>query len=87
MNIRWLKEAINDLEVLRKYIAKENTIAANRVAARILQAVAYLTEQPGMGKPGRVPHTRELIVADIPCVVPYRVKGGSVEVLTVLFLS
>jgi plasmid stabilization system protein ParE len=50
-------------------------------------AVAMLAEQPGLGRPGRVPGTRELIVAKTRYLVPYRVRGGTVEVLRVFHTS
>lgn len=36
-----------------------------------------------MGRPGRVPGTRELVIANTPFLVPYRVKGDTVIVLRV----
>lgn len=42
-----------------------------------------LAEQPSMGRPGRVPGTRELIVAKTRYIVPYRVRGETVEILRV----
>jgi len=35
-----------------------------------------------MGRPGRVPETRELVIQ--PYIVAYRVKGGIVQILRVL---
>ena len=54
---------------------------------RVLAAVALLAEQPGMGRPGRVPGTRELIVPRTRYIVPYRVRGETVEVLRVFHTS
>jgi toxin ParE1/3/4 len=54
---------------------------------RVLDAVAQLIEQPGLGRPGRVPGTRELIVAKTRYIVPYRVRGQSVEILRVFHTS
>jgi plasmid stabilization system protein ParE len=41
----------------------------------VLEAVAMLPEQPGMGRPGRVSGTRELVVLKTRYIVPYRVRG------------
>jgi len=69
------------------YIAADDTAAARLVVKRVLAAVAMLAEQPGLGRPGRVPGTRELIVAKTRYIVPYRVRGETVEVLRVFHTS
>ena len=43
-----------------------------------------LAEVPGMGRPGRKPHTRELVVPGSPCIVPYSVTQGRIEIIAVL---
>ena len=42
-----------------------------------------MSENPGMGKAGRVPKTRELFVADTPYIVIYHVKGNRLEILRI----
>jgi toxin ParE1/3/4 len=42
-----------------------------------------LIAQPHMGRPGRVPGTRELVVSDLPYVIPYRVRGHTIQILRV----
>lgn len=84
MIIKWLDDAINDLQALRQYIAQDKPSAASRVAKRILSTVNLLREQPGMGRPGRVTGTRELIVPGFPYLIPYRVKKNTIEILRVL---
>jgi len=83
MIIRWLDDAVNDLQSLRHYISQDNDVAARRVVKKILKAIDMLLEQPGVGKPGRVINTRELIISGIPYVIPYRVKNNVIEVLRV----
>ena len=39
--------------------------------------------RPQIGRIGRIPDTRELIVAHTPFVVPYRVRGDEVRILAV----
>ena len=53
----------------------------------MLDAVAQLAEQPGLGRPGRVPGTRELAVGKTRFLVPYRVQGNTVQVLRVFHTS
>jgi toxin ParE1/3/4 len=87
MQIRWQDDAINDLIQVRRFIAMDNPSAAARVANRIRSAVPVLARQPGMGRPGRVPGTRERVLVDIPYIIAYRVEEDSVVVLRVLHTS
>lgn len=87
MQIRWQDDAINDLIQLRRFIAMDNPSAAARVADRIRSAVPKLADQPGLGRPGRVPGTRERVLADIPYIIAYRVEENSLVVLRVLHTS
>ncbi|MSP62383.1 MAG: type II toxin-antitoxin system RelE/ParE family toxin [Myxococcales bacterium] len=87
MTIAWRAEALDDLESLRAFIARDDEVAAAAVVSRILDGVELLPGQSAMGRPGRVPRTRELIVPDAPSIVAYRVKDQVVEVLRVLHSS
>ena len=83
MIIKWLEDAIFDLQALRRYIAVNSPSAANRVAKRIIGGVDLLSEQPGIGRHGRVSGTRELVVSGTPYIIPYRVKNNTIEILRV----
>ncbi len=83
MRLRWLRKALRDLDEEASYIAADDAAAACLAVKRVFDAVALLSEQPGLGRPGRVPGTRELIVVRTRYVVPYRVRGDTVEVLRV----
>jgi len=87
MRLKWFSEAINDLISLREFIAQENPAAAAEVASRILKNVAILADQPGIGRPGRVEGTKELVISGTPFIIPYRVKKGEVHLLRVLHSS
>jgi len=87
MRVRWLRKALRNLDDEATYIAADDTAAARLVVRRVLAAVAMLAKQPGLGRPGRVPGTRELIVAKTRYIVPYRVRGETVEVLRVFHTS
>ena len=84
MKIRWLRTALRNLDEQAGYIAKDNPEAAVRVVARVRDAIQRLVRHPSLGRPGRVPGTRELVVSGTPYVIPYRVRGGQVEILRVL---
>ncbi len=87
MQVKWLRTALQNLDDEATFIAQDDASAARVVVERVLAAVAMLAEQPGLGRPGRVPETRELIVAKTRYLVPYRVRGGTVEVLRVFHTS
>ena len=72
------------LEDIRERITEDNPPAANRMVLRIRAAVERLATSPGLGRPGRIAGTRELVIPGAPYIVPYRVKGDIVQVITVL---
>jgi addiction module RelE/StbE family toxin len=84
MRIIWLPAAGQDLVEIRHYIAEAHPAAAAQVAKRILDTVAYLRDHPEIGRVGRIPGTRELVLPGLPYIVPYRVKGTAIEILGVL---
>lgn len=81
MRVRWLPAALANVEAAIDYIALDNPAAADRVLARIEQAVERLAEHPSIVRPGRVPGTRELVIPDTPYIIPYRVRDNVVEIL------
>jgi len=87
VRVRWLRTALQNLDEEASYIAADDPTAARLVVARVLEAVAQLADQPALGRPGRVPSTRELVVARTRYIVPYRVKRDAVEILRVFHTS
>jgi toxin ParE1/3/4 len=84
MNIIWSPEAIQDLISLRAYIVEESPAGARRIVLRILHDVEHLLpDSPQMGRPGRVPGTREFVVPRTAYIVPYRVQGATIQILRV----
>jgi predicted transcriptional regulator len=61
-----------------------DAIAAREMVRRVWEAAKLLAEHPDAGKAGRVPGTRELIIGGTPLILPYRVKGNTVQILRVL---
>jgi addiction module RelE/StbE family toxin len=84
MRIEWLPEAVHDLVEIRRFIAADHPGAAAQAAKRIFDTVAYLLNHPELGRAGRLPGTRELIIPGLPYIVPYRVKGTAIIILGVL---
>ena len=83
MRVRWLRKALANLDAEAAYIARDNPAAAARVVMAIEEAVRNLTRFPALGRPGRVPGTRELVVPTTPYIIPYRVRNNAVEILRV----
>ena len=84
MTIVWSPAAVEDLKRLRATIEQHDPRAAAKVARAILRRVESLAEFPGQGKPGRVPHTRELVIPDTPYLVVYTAVDRTVRIVTVL---
>ena len=87
MRVRWLRKALRNLDDEATFISAEDLAGARLVVERVLEAVASLADQPGLGRPGRVPGTRELVVLKTRYIVPYRVRSDTVEVLRVFHTS
>jgi len=81
--IRWTLRALRRLDQIGEFIEKDDPEAAARVVARIVSAVDMLTDFPASGRPGRIKGTREIVLADIPYIIPYRV-GRDIEIITVM---
>jgi toxin ParE1/3/4 len=80
----WSTQAIEDLRALQSYIEIDNPAAARRIILRIIECVeTMIPENPRIGRPGRVPGSRELVVARTPYIVPYRLRRETIEVLGV----
>lgn len=81
MRVRWLRSALKSLGDEAEFIATDDPRAAHAIVNRVLLNVALLADQPGLGRPGRVPGTRELVIPGTHYIVPYRVRQDAVEVL------
>jgi toxin ParE1/3/4 len=87
MRVIWFKRAIWDLKSAKDYITQDDPQAAQQIVQRIKDKVSLLSEQPGIGRPGRVPNTKELVVDRTPFILPYRVRDNKIEILRVLHAS
>lgn len=87
MRVKWLRTALRNLDEEATHIATDDPAAARLVVNRVLEAVQALATQPALGRPGRVPGTRELVVLRTRYIVPYRVRGDAIEILRVFHTS
>lgn len=72
------------MDSIAEYIARDRPMAASHIAERLQEAANLLTDQPTLGRSGRVPGTREFIVSGTPFIIPYRITDETIEILTVL---
>ena len=84
MQTKWLRRALRDLDEIATFIAADSPPAATQVIGEIVRQVDLLADQPALGRPGRVPGTRELVIIGLPFIVPYRVRNDTVELLRVM---
>ena len=88
MRLRWTRRAERDLDEIASYIGQDSPAAAARVILELIDHVeANLPGRPAIGRPGRVLGTRELVIAGLPYIVPYRVREKDIEILRVLHTS
>jgi len=87
MQVRWTRKALINLDDAVEYIAKDNASAAKKVARKIWECSQLTGDQPGIGRPGRVAGTRELVIADLPYILTYVEKEGVIFILRVVHTS
>ncbi|MGL4961663.1 MAG: type II toxin-antitoxin system RelE/ParE family toxin [Inquilinus sp.] len=83
MRLVWTRPASVDRKDIREYIARDNPAAALALDELFSKKARRLPEHPGLGRPGRVTGTRELVVHQNYILV-YDVAGDLVRILRVL---
>ena len=87
MHIKWTTKARNDLYSVEEYISRDNPTAAVDTVLKIIETVESLSTFTQIGRPGRVPDTRELLIPSLPFIVPYRVDSSTIVILRVYHTS
>jgi addiction module RelE/StbE family toxin len=80
MPIKWTKTALTSVDEIAGYISKDNPTRATSFVLELQDGVTKLQAHPGMGRPGRVQGTRELVLHKNYIAI-YRVRGDFVEIL------
>lgn len=83
MQVAFAAAAKRDLEAIVNYIAQDNPVAAAKVFDAVSAVAARLADFPEMGHAGRLPDTRELVVAGLPYVIVYHVAKDVVTIIAV----
>jgi addiction module RelE/StbE family toxin len=82
MALVWTRSALKSVDDIANYIARDNPARAVSFVAELQASTARLVSFPGMGKAGRVPGTRELVLHK-NYVAIYRVVSTDVQVLRI----
>lgn len=87
MKIIWTRRALREIDEISAYVAGGNRSVASALVSMIETRTQGLAVHPDIGRPGREHGTRELALAGAPYMLPYRVRDGRIEILTVLHTS
>ena len=87
MEVRWLEDALANVQEIYLHIAADNPTAAARMVHSIRDARNRLTQLADRDRPGRWPGTRELVLGKGSLIIPYRVHDGGVEMLRVFYAA
>ena len=83
MKLAWTRLALNDRQAIRSYIAQDNPIAALALDELFTEKASRLADHPGLGRPGRVSGTRELVVHQHDLMI-YDLVNDQVRIFRVL---
>ena len=83
MKLAWTRLALNDRQAIRSYIAQDNPIATLALDELFTEKASRLADHPGLGRPGRVSGTRELVVHQHDLMI-YDLANDLVRILRVL---
>jgi addiction module RelE/StbE family toxin len=83
MTIVFSPQARDDLREIFLNIASANPDAARALLKRLRSRITDLEDTPHIGRPGRVPGTRELAIPGTAYILPYQVSGDQLQILRV----
>jgi plasmid stabilization system protein ParE len=86
--IEMLDAAADELDSSLDYVAtNRGEAAAKALAKKLFDAIDSIAQTPSTGRPGRVGGTRELVVSGTSYLIPFRVKGTTVQILRIFHTS
>jgi toxin ParE1/3/4 len=83
MKLRLLADATRDLRGIFDFIEQDNPETARDVARRLMKSMQLLAQNPSLGRVSKTKAIREWSVPNLPYVVPYRVKGDTVQIIRI----
>ena len=84
MKIKLTKLAAQDLQSTKDYISQDKPNAALAVIRRVIEAIDNIVTFPSMGRTGRVPHTKELVVSGTPLIIVYQIKQDTLYIVRII---
>jgi len=82
--IEWTEQATRQLDQAHDYIALSNSEElAARITMQIVTGIQQLAAFPMSGRPGRVPGTRELVIANTPFIAACAIDHDHIVILAV----
>ena len=87
MRVEWSGRALAERDAIFDFIVAERPKAAELIDQRIFEQVHLLGRFPCLGRLGRVPGTRELVIHETPFVVSYKIGDDAIRVLRILHSS
>lgn len=82
--LEFAARAFLHIAAAEEFIARENPAAAQKVAEAIYKTAEKLETFPDLGKPGRVPGTRELALTKYPYTLVYRIRPTKIIIYAVM---
>lgn len=79
--------AFRNIAAAEEYIAKDSPAAAQKVVKAIYSTAEKLETFPEMGRPGRVPGTRELPLSEYPYTIVCRIRASRIIIYADLHQS
>lgn len=87
MAVLWSKKAKNDLFKVEMYSQQFGKDVVLELMAFLFKSIESLELWPNLGKAGRLPGTRELVLSKYPFLVVYRYQEETIEILRVFHVS
>jgi addiction module RelE/StbE family toxin len=84
MRLRWTESAAADLERIADYLYEQTPFHAARLVRVIYRAPEILLRSPLIGRSGRKPGTRELVMTPLPWVIVYTASEETIDIIRVL---
>lgn len=82
MALRWTRTALRTLDEIAAFIATDNPERASSFVRELRTKVETLAQFPALGRPGRVPGTRELVLHANYLAI-YRVGSEHLDILRI----
>ena len=84
MKIKLTKLAAQDLQSTQDYISQDKPNAGLAVIRRVIEAIDNIVTFPSMGRTGRVPHTKELVVSGTPLIIIYQIMQDTLFIVRII---